>query len=302
MAKHTRIVYKTLYVFTVIFASQCLCAERRPFYIIGHMVNSIGQIKHYLDLGANVIEADIQFHPNGSVREVYHGFPCDCFRTCSRSAKLSDYLKYVRKITDPSEPNSYFNKMVMQFFDLKLSGSGNKRISGRDLARHVLDYLWTPDRRRQEVRALIYIDSTQDREAIRGFLEEFKARGEESRLKDVGFDGGSGDLNEIRRMFNELQVQGNIWQGDGKSNCFSPIYPDGRLRRALDIRDSDDSYISKVYHWTIDLKIRMRLSLNLGVDGMITNDPDDLIEVLQESYYRDDFRLATPDDDPFARF
>lgn len=38
------------------------------------------------------------------------------------------------------------------------------------------------------------------------------------------------------------------------------------------------------------------------VDGMITNDPDDLYEVLQESYFRNEYRLATPDDDPFERF
>lgn len=282
--------------------TSCACDNRRPFYIIGHMVNSIEQIRRYLDWGANVIESDIQFHPNGSVREAYHGFPCDCFRTCTRNANLKQFLQYVRNITDPRIPGSYANRMVMQFFDLKLTGSNYKRISGRELARHVLDYLWTNDgSREQEVRALIYIDSVEDREAFEGFVEEFQARGAESRLKDVGFDGGSGDLGEIRRMFARLGIN-NIWQGDGKSNCLSPLYPDGRLRRAVAVRDSRSGYPQKVYHWTIDLKLRMRLSLNIGVDGMITNDPDDLLAVLQESYYRNEYRLATPADDPFARY
>lgn len=133
-----------LFVFCI-----CACDCRRPFYIIGHMVNSIEQITRYLDLGANVIESDIQFHPNGSVKEAYHGFPCDCFRTCSRSANLKDFLQYVRQITDPSTGN-YADKMVMQFFDLKVSRSENKLYSGQDLARHVLDYLWSQDGSRKQ--------------------------------------------------------------------------------------------------------------------------------------------------------
>ncbi|XP_054710242.1 dermonecrotic toxin StSicTox-betaIB1i-like [Uloborus diversus] len=116
------------------------------------MVNSIEQVTRYLDLGANAIEADIQFHPNGSVKEVYHGFPCDCFRTCTRSANLAEYLKYVRRITDPSVTGSYANRMVLQFLDLKMSSSGNPRISGKDIARHVLDHLWSKDgSRKQEI-------------------------------------------------------------------------------------------------------------------------------------------------------
>ena len=147
--------FRTFILFLLFTA--CACDGRRPFYIIGHMVNSIEQVRRYLDNGANVIETDIQFYPNGSVREAYHGFPCDCFRTCTRSANLRDFLTYVRNITDPNVQGSYADKMVMQFFDLKLGTSGYKRISGREIAKHVLDYLWTKDgSRKQEVSSLIY--------------------------------------------------------------------------------------------------------------------------------------------------
>lgn len=291
-----------IFVFFLMFTISS-CDERRPVYIIGHMVNSIRQVKKYLDMGANVIESDIQFHSNGSVKEVYHGVPCDCFRTCTRSAILKNFLQYVRQITDPSHPGNYKERMIMQFFDLKLSTSNNKKVSGREIARHVLEYLWTQDgSRQQEIRALIYIDSVNDYKAIQGFIEEFQSRGVESRLRDVGFDGGMGDLREIRRMFARLGVEGNIWQGDGGTNCFSLLAPVGRLRREVGIRDSESGFIQKVYHWTIDQKLRMRWSLDIGVDAMITNDPYDLVDVLEESYYRNYFRLATPADNPFIRF
>ncbi|GIY21156.1 dermonecrotic toxin LcsSicTox-betaIC1 [Caerostris extrusa] len=266
------------------------------------MVNELRQVEHYLDRGANALETDVQFNSDGSVRETYHGFPCDCFRTCHKSAKLSDYLQHVRDVTDPEKSDSYYNRMVLQFLDLKLSSSQNKMVSGRDLARHILDYLWTKDRSRpQEVKVIIYVAGVEDKDVFVGFMQEFRDRGEEGRLSDVGFDGGTGNLFDIRNMFEELGVK-NVWQGDGKTNCVSAFYPDGRLRRAVLIRDSRKGHINKVYHWTIDLKLRMRLSLNLGVDGMITNDPDDLLEVIQESYYSDTYRLATLDDDPFVRY
>ena len=100
-----------------------------------------------------------------------------------------------------------------------------------------------------QIRALIYIDNDADAEAFEGFVEEFESRGATSRLKDVGFDGGSGDLGDIRRMFARLGIS-NIWQGDGKSNCVSPLYPDGRLRRAVGIRDSRNGYPQKVSRTT----------------------------------------------------
>lgn len=96
-----------------------------------------------------------------------------------------------------------------------------------------------------QIRALIYIDDAGDAEALEGFIEEFESRGASERLRDVGFDGGSGDLGDIRRMFARLKWR-NVWQGDGKSNCVSPLYPDGRLRRAVNIRDSRNGYPQKV--------------------------------------------------------
>ncbi|XP_055943275.1 dermonecrotic toxin LdSicTox-alphaIB3b-like [Argiope bruennichi] len=290
------------YILLTTFFKQNVLGERRPFYIIAHMVNELRQVEHYLDRGANALESDVQFHSDGKVKEIYHGFPCDCFRTCHKSAKLSDYLTHVREVTDPNKPNSYYERMVLQFLDLKLSSSNNKEESGRDLARHVLDYLWSKDRnRKQEVKVVVYADDSGAKDVFAGFLKEFRDRGEEGRLKDVGFDGGMGNLYQIRDMFKELGV-GNVWQGDGRTNCVSAFYPDGRLRRAVVIRDSKSSFINKVYHWTIDLKLRMRLSLNLGVDGMITNDPEDLLDVIQESYYAQSYRLATVDDNPFEKF
>lgn len=75
----------------------------RPFYNIAHMVNSIPEINYYLNRGANAIEADVTFAPNGSALYTFHGYPCDCFRHCTGSEDIVNYLKYLRTITVPGE-------------------------------------------------------------------------------------------------------------------------------------------------------------------------------------------------------
>ncbi len=43
----------------------------------------------------------------------------------------------------------------------------------------------------------------------------------------------------------------------------------------------------------------MRKALDYGVDGMITDDPDDLFAIVQEGPYKRMLRLATQDDSQF---
>ncbi|GIY05903.1 dermonecrotic toxin LspaSicTox-alphaIA1i [Caerostris darwini] len=292
-------------VFTLLVVSLGLvsCSGQRPFYVIGHMVNSIGQIKEFLNEGSNVLEADVQFFSNGSIKELYHGFPCDCGRLCGFKANLRDYLKYIRNITDPnSKDSNYYTQMTMQFFDLKLDTSNNKTESGRDLAKHILNYLWSENRdREQEVRALIYIDEIIWKDALVGFLDEFQRQGQTSRLKDIGFDGGRSDLSDIKQTFVGLNIQ-NIWQGDGIANCFTFIKSCKRLKEEFADRDSNKGFIEKVYQWTIDSKLLMRTALRLSVDGFITNRPKSLIQVLQEPEFEMDFRVASVKDNPFEKY
>ncbi|KAM7315808.1 dermonecrotic toxin SPH [Ixodes scapularis] len=73
--------------------------DRRPFYVIGHMVNSIPQVSQFLELGANAIESDVEFSENGTALRTFHGLPCDCLRRCKESADIVDYFQYIRNVT-----------------------------------------------------------------------------------------------------------------------------------------------------------------------------------------------------------
>lgn len=276
---------------------------KRPFYVIGHMANDISDAVYMLDQGANALEFDISFFDNGTVNRVYHGVPCDCFRICTHEESLPEYLSYIRKLTDP-QTGKYSQQLTFQFFDLKLQSVSpwGKYVAGSEIANHVIDYLWGNDTKRQLVRVLIFINDESDQDVVLGVRNTFLQRGMKELLDQVGFDGGTGTLKSIRDMWHSLGIRGNLWQGDGIFNCLSEVYKDDRLREALQIRDSPNGFINKVYHWTIDSRGRMRMSLHLGVDGMITNLPEDLIDVLNEDPFSSNFRIATPKDNPFSKF
>jgi hypothetical protein len=78
-----------------------LAIEKRPFYNIAHMVNSIKEVDYYLQRGANAIEADVTFSPNGTPIYTFHGYPCDCFRHCTERENFVQYIEYIREITTP---------------------------------------------------------------------------------------------------------------------------------------------------------------------------------------------------------
>ena len=58
----------------------CVQSPSRPFYLIGHMTNSVDDVKRFLEEGANALEIDVQFDEDGLIESIYHGIPCDCFR------------------------------------------------------------------------------------------------------------------------------------------------------------------------------------------------------------------------------
>lgn len=79
-----------------------LLPPKRPFYLIGHMANSIDEIDDYLNRGANAIEADVQFDSNGSMIKTYHGPPCDdCSKHCDNQENIIPYLIHLNKLSKP---------------------------------------------------------------------------------------------------------------------------------------------------------------------------------------------------------
>ncbi|KAH7950812.1 hypothetical protein HPB52_001938 [Rhipicephalus sanguineus] len=277
----------------------------RPFFNIAHMVNSIKEVDQYLRLGANAIEADVTFQADGTAKQTFHGSPCDCFRNCYMRENIVDYLEYIRKVTGPPDAK-YKNRVALLFLDLKVSDlpAPSKLKAGKDISKKLLEHLWYNVDPNNTVNVLLSIGHVSDKDVFKGVVETLMKNGDPIIAERVGFDVGLNDpLEDISKMYGELGIDHNRWQGDGVSNCISLFRPTNRLKQALRYRDSrsDRSYADKVYHWTIDLSSAIRNSLRLGVDGIITNYPERVSTVLMEAPFKRAVKLASPQDTPWKK-
>jgi glycerophosphoryl diester phosphodiesterase len=279
--------------------------QKRPFFIIAHMCNSIKTAKKYLNRGPNAIESDVTFLTNGSV-VLYHGYLCHCLRYCSDTQKLSEFLEFIRNITTPGLEN-YNKDLVLLFLDIKSSKISNyeKQYSGQKLAALIVKHLFNENPIGSKIKVLISIENVSDLDFLIGFKDQFKSQDLNHLNELIGWDiGPNNDLSDIedtniRRIIKTLD---NLWEGDGLTNCLSPFHS-GRLESLIKKRDeqSFETNVKKVYHWTIDLSQYLRESLRLGVDGIITNHPERLLEVLKEEEFADKYRIANQSDNPWER-
>lgn len=277
--------------------------NRRPLFIVAHMVNSIYELAEYIERGANAIEADLTFHSNGTIKNIYHGYPCDCYRVCDERENFPTYLNHIKDMKNTNSIH-YQESLTLLFLDLKLSevSRSQKYAAGEEIAKHLISNLWNENLSNPCIYVLLSIGHTSDSETIRGVRDTFQKSHRGSAMRKLGFDVGlNDDLDNIRKMWTSLGVRANRWQGDGITNCLRMFRDIRRLRQAVRIRDSDDGYIDKAYDWTVDITANIRRSLRLGVDAILTNFPERIISVLQEDEFKDKYRLATADDNPFSK-
>lgn len=286
--------------------------------------------------GANAVESDVTFGRDGDPLYTYHGPPCDCWRHCYQQEEFREYLSYVREIAIDT-PDGIGQNLSLLFLDLKLDALDQraKINAGRELAKAVVEHLFLdseaskktitnnatdyfgtsresqsasqvinqlPRANLPPLHLILSVNHVQDIDLIRNFIHYLEINNSSHLMQRIGFDVGmNDDLQLIETMWRRFGPSLNIWQGDGYTNCFSPFYNLERLTRALSKRDQPSGFPAKVYHWTIDLHDRMRESLRLGVDAIMTNHPERVLNVLQEPEMAHNYRLATRQDDPFRK-
>lgn len=297
---------KRIHRYTTLTSSKSVSKghRRRPFYIIGHMVNSLEEVDGFLEKGSNALEADIEFADDGTVLGTFHGTPCDCFRGCLKRETILDYLEHVRNVA--SYPDSKFRgNMSLLILDLKTGKlpQSAKAKAGVTLAKNLWEHLWEGVLPKYRVNVVLCIGYVKDRDVIRGVLAYFKHKEKEHVLENIGFDVGMNDpLSRIARMYELLGIKQHRWQGDGLSNCVRFLVPVDRLVAAVRARDSKKGYMDKVYHWTVDMPHFIKVSIGHGVDGIITNRPDNVLRVVSSAPYRKRLKIADISDSPWTRF
>ncbi|XP_037516580.1 dermonecrotic toxin SPH [Rhipicephalus sanguineus] len=279
-------------------------ARLRPFYIIGHMANTVGDVDSFLEDGANAVEVDIEFAVNGTVVGTHHDtFPCECFRVCGKRTEIKNFLKHIRNIT--GKPSSrYAANMTLLFLDLKTSeiANGSKLTAGYTLAQNLVEHLWNGVQEKYLMNVMLSIGYVDDKDVLKGAICYLKKNKYYHLLRYVGYDVGmNGNLSKIKHMYEDLGITRHRWQGDGLMNCFRFLIPDSRLLEAISIRDSPIGYIEKVYYWTVDPPVYIENAIRTTIDGIITNEPANALFVVKTTF-ANEVRVADRSDSPWKKF
>lgn len=279
----------------------------RILYNIGHMADDIPQADQFIADGANALEVDVRFERNGSPTRLYHGVPCDCFRTCHRTVGFGEFLDHVKQRSTPGS-SSYTDRLALLLLDLKLEDVDQHEdplyAAGDQVAGQVIERLYQNGTSGSKLWIVVGIPLVSHSAALRGFQEAFARYNVTGLLEKVGYEVTDEDnMDVVQQSLRGLGIRSGIWQGDGITNCIAGR-SDARLRQAIVKRDAPSGpwvVVDKVYRWTIDTKTAIRHSLRLGVDGIMTNDPDDVVLVVQEPEFSYRYRLATNADNPHVK-
>lgn len=268
------------------------------------MTNSIKKAMDFLNRGANALEVDVTFKSDDLY--LYHSYPCDCFRYCWDKELLSKFLNYIRTVTIPNSPH-YRSNLAILYFDLKISKikpfePEEIYAQGSRFADYLAEYMFIEKPFRNTIRLVVALEFTNEISFIHGFINRLRElRLYEETRNFIGYDiGVDKNFDKIKDIWKGMNIT-NVWQGDGITNCFNLI-SNHKLEELTKIRDGFDSYIKKVYGWTIDLTESVITALKFNIDGIMTNHPERITKIMQDDpEFSKLYRLATINDNPFVR-
>lgn len=306
--EHFRYILSSFLTLHFLAGSVVCGAQQRPVFIIGHMVNSLPEVDHFMERGANSLEVDVQFRSDGTVNRTYHGSPCDCFRSCEGEADFTEYLDYIRNVTSVGGAK-YKDDLRLLFLDLKTSQvpENQKYHAGADVVNKLAEHLWRNVPAKKALDVLLYVYSVDDRDFFKGAIDTISSMKDSSKWFDhIGFDFGAfTSPSEVAAAFAELGIHKHRWQGDGITNCLVDFFGDRDLSKILTCRGGPRTccdYVDKAYAWTVDSLATIERKIKLGVDGIITNLPEKVLAVINQPDFTSQVRPAGPQDSPWTRF
>lgn len=267
----------------------------RPFYTIAHHCNTEKEVNEAVERdGANAIECDITpiFSSNNELKfKIYHAW--DFFRgrlfiRYTPLNKVDSYFKNLKRLLDNG-------KLALIMLDCKEKRGVDPEHYAKKLVallrKHGID----------EKFCLIGVSGKE--QSIHRFYQGL-AKYNFNAAKDAY--ESSYTKNNLNHWIQFAKRVGASFLGLGIDSkaFFSPLFrwiP--WIKRATEERDQQHSGApNKVLFWTLNTKRAMRKTLNCGVDGIITNFPRRLNEVLKERAYSQTFRLATQKDSVYEKY
>ncbi len=272
----------------------------RPFYVIAHMVNTPAYAEEALDMGTNAIEFDITptLQKDGNFTfDVYHGFRPDFdpdkVNLMERSIARTDLKTYIKNL---NRLENEYEKFSLVIYDCKLEKVPKSKLElcGKQMA-EIIDKYFYSDKKDERVKSIISIPKKK----FVAFIDGFSKTIPQKYFKDIGFDLSMENFKTTENTFRKRPEQ-NFWWGSGIAAMvpktlkhFVPQFLIAAKKRTT------QGIIKKIYYWTLESPESMERMLVTKLDGIIVNDPLKLLKVLEKEEFRNSYRLATRDDNPF---
>lgn len=197
----------------------------------------------------------------------------------------------------------YKGQLALLYLILKTSGLSVQAQyrAGVAIARKIMGNLWKDVDPAYAVPVLLYVSRINQKNVFRGVLDTITPQWRNY----TGFDfGGTEPLTTVSEVFAQLNITGHRWLGTGTYSCAAYEY--GQYKRLEDIVDCREGHIpgcnvDKGYAYNLDRKHNIAREIRLGLDGLHTNWPSTVREVLQWDDISRIVRLATTDDNPWER-
>ncbi len=248
-------------------------ASRRPFYIFGHNPNTLADARAALSSGANALEPDVQVGDTGEL-VIAHG------AHEHGRIRFADYLDGLRQLATQHE-------LALVVFDVKPEAATPAH--GVEMVQAIRRHLNTGG---IDVCVIISVATRQDGAVFDGLLGP-GAKLQLGPREGVQIDEED-DAGAIANYFLGRGYRGNICFGDGT------LGPGPHLPTAIDgaawCRATRGFPVAVTYVYTIEKADSMRLFIDAGADGIITDDVPTLAGVVRG---RTDVFLATRKDDIF---
>lgn len=242
----------------------------RPFYVIAHHCNQIGDVKKAVVDGANAVECDITYFNN--VWLVAH----DMFEIVNGARDLPSYLTGIRETLRKHEA-------AMLIFDCKTPVAGQ--------VSHLFEIIRTFLTSHVPINVLISIAS-YDKRAFFKPLKTFPLQANEG----VGIDQDD-DSKRVTGFFHALGVSHHAY-ANGVATAGIEVNIPNSIMEAV-ARRAISGHLKLVYVWTLAERGAMRNYMRMGVDGIMVNDIKTLRATCAEDEFKHRLRLATVADRPF---
>lgn len=248
----------------------------KNFYIIGHNPNTIEEVQQYLSNGANSIEPDICYHKDLPEKFYVHedieqipDFIEDIFR--SEYISLKDYLIELKNLLKKNPEH-----------DLKLIAFDLKPAYDYDINEL---YKLIRDNFSDEFPDVKILTTVSTAKAVDFLAGQKSQRANEA----VGVDEDA-EPEEVNNYFKERGMNHNFGSG---SSFFSPVrekYVE-HIKTALYLRENGG--FKFVHAWCVndDDDMRVYLNLELPIDGILTDEPAKLKQLIESPEYSSKFTL-----------